>query len=74
MRIPLVFYLTSWSLSRDWVEFPVLYSRTSLPIHSKCNSLHLLPSSSPSIPLPPPSPSAAPGLFSTSVRLVCFCL
>ena len=34
----------------------MLYRRTSLLIHSKCNSLHLLPLNSQSIPLPP-SPS-----------------
>ena len=28
-------YLLSWSIPRDWI-----YSRTSLLIHSKCNSLH----------------------------------
>ena len=33
---------------------PVLYSRISLFIHSKCNSLHLLTPNSQSIPLPPP--------------------
>uniref|UniRef100_A0A8D1MWB5 Ig-like domain-containing protein n=1 Tax=Sus scrofa TaxID=9823 RepID=A0A8D1MWB5_PIG len=42
------------SLGGAWIEFPVLYSRTSLLIDSKCNSLHLLTPNSPSIPLPPP--------------------
>ena len=39
---PFSYYLPSWSIPRDWIEFPVLYSRTSLLIHSKWNSLHLL--------------------------------
>ena len=26
----------------DWIEFPVLYSRTSWLIHSQCKSLHFL--------------------------------
>ena len=33
---------------------PVLYSKTSLHIHSKCNNLHLLTPNSQSIPLLPP--------------------
>ena len=27
--------------TRDLIKFPVLYSKTSFLIHSKCNSLHL---------------------------------
>ena len=48
-----VYYLPSWSSPRDWIvgPVPVLYSRTSLPIHSKCHSLHLPIPNSPSIPL-----------------------
>ena len=46
-----LYYLLSCSVPRDWMKFPVLYSRTSLLIHSKCNSLHLLTPSSQSIPL-----------------------
>ena len=34
----------------------MLYGRTPLHIHFKCNSFHLLTSISPSIPLPPTSP------------------
>ena len=51
-----------------------LYSRISLLIHSKCNSLHLLTPNSPSIPLPFPSPFplATTSLFS-SVSLFLFC-
>ena len=26
------YYLSSWSIPRDWIWFPVLYSRTSLPM------------------------------------------
>ena len=36
-----------------WVEFLVLYSRTLLFIHSKCNSLHLPTPNSQSIHLLP---------------------
>ena len=35
-------YLPSCYIARDWVSFPVLYSRPLLLIHSKWNSLHLL--------------------------------
>ena len=45
------YYLPSFSIARDLIQFPVLYSRTSLLIHSKCNSLHLLTPNSQSIPL-----------------------
>ena len=48
------YFLPSCSIPRDWIEFPVLYSRTSLLIHSKSNSLHLLTPNSPSIPFSPP--------------------
>ena len=42
-------YLQSWSIPRNWIQFLVLYSKTSLLIHSKCRSLHLLtPNSIPS--------------------------
>ena len=34
------YYLPSYCITSDWIEFPVLYSRTSLLIHSKRNSLH----------------------------------
>ena len=56
-------HLPSWTTPRDWLEFPVLYSRTSLLIHSKHNSLHLQTSNSPSILLPLPSPLATTSLF-----------
>ena len=48
-----LYYLPSWSIPRDWIYFPVLYSRTPLFIHSKCKRLHLLTPNSPSIPHPP---------------------
>ena len=50
----LLFYFPSCSITRDWIWFSVQYCRTSLRIHSEWNSLHLLTSNSPSIPLPPP--------------------
>ena len=46
-----VCYLPSCSIPRDWLQFPVLYSRTSLLIHSKSNSLYFLTPNSQSIPL-----------------------
>ena len=46
----LSYYLPSCSITSDWLEFPVLYSRTSLLIHPKRNSLHLLTPNSLSIP------------------------
>ena len=46
--------LQSCSIPKGWIEFPVLYSRTSLLIHSKCNSLHLPTPNSLFIPLPLP--------------------
>ena len=46
-------YYFPWSIPGDWILFPVLYNRTLLLIHSKCNSLHLLTPNSQSIPLPP---------------------
>ena len=49
-------YFPPYSIPRDWIEFPVLYSRTSLLIHSKCNNLHLLTPNSQPIPLPPSPP------------------
>ena len=36
---------------KDWIEFPVLYSRISLLNYSKCNSLHPLTPNCQSIPL-----------------------
>ena len=45
-------YLPSWSISRDWIWFPVLYNRTSLLIHFKQNSSHLPTPNSQSVLLP----------------------
>ena len=39
---PLSYHLPSWSVSGAWMSFSVLYSRTSLLIHSKCNRMHFL--------------------------------
>ena len=63
---------TLFSITRHWREFPVLHSRTSLLIHSKCHRLHLRPPSSRFIQLPPPS-LAATGLLSMSVSLFLLC-
>ena len=46
------YYVPSCSVTRDWIWFSVLYRRTSLLIHSKCNSLLLLTSNSQSVPFP----------------------
>ena len=61
-----------WSVTRDWIEFPVRYSRTLLSVISKCSRLHLLIPNSQSIPLPPHSPSATTSLLSMSVTLFLF--
>ena len=45
-----------WFITGYWIQFPVLYSRTLLFIHSVYNSLHLLMSNSQSIPPPPHLP------------------
>ena len=59
------------SIQRDSIQFPVLCSRTSLLIHSKCNSLHLLTPNSLSILLPP-LPPWKPEVCSPCLW-VCFC-
>ena len=64
------YYLPSRSIARDWTEFPGLYSRTLLRLHSKWNSLHPRTPYSPSIPLPH---LATPSLCSVSVGLFLFC-
>ena len=68
-----LYYLPSWSTPRYWIYFPMLYNRTSLIIHSKCNSLHLPTPNSHSIPLPSCSPLATTSLFSMSGSLFLFC-
>ena len=54
---------------------PVLYSRTPLLLHPKCNSLPLLTPDSPSIPPPahPHPPLATTSLFFLSGSLLLFC-
>ena len=54
------------SIVRDWTQLPMLYCRITLPIYSKCNSLHQLTPNSQSIPLPLPLPLATTSLFSMS--------
>ena len=49
-------YPPSCSITSDQIQFPVLYSRISLLIHSICNSLHLLTPNAQSIPLPASPP------------------
>ena len=50
----ILFFNLSCSNTSEYIKFPVLYSRFSLFIHSKCNSLCLLIPDSISIPIPPP--------------------
>ena len=64
-------YLPSCSIPKDWIQFPVLFSRTSSLILSKCNILHPPTPNSTSIPLPPP-PSWQSSLFSMTVSLFLF--
>ena len=67
---PFLYYLLSQSIVRDWILFSVLYSRISLLIHSKCNSLHPLTPNSLFIPLPLLSPLATKSLFSMSASYI----
>ena len=67
------YYLPLYYILRDWIQFPVLYSRTSLFIHSKCNSSHLSISNFLSIPFPALSPLITTSLFSLSVNMFLFC-
>ena len=61
----------SCCITSDWIQFPVLYSRTSLLIHPKWNRLHLLTPNSQFISLPPPPPWQ-PQVCSPCLW-VCFC-
>ena len=63
----------SWSIPGEWIQFPVLYSRILLFIHSKCNSLRLLTLSPQSIPLPLSSRLVTRSLSSMSGSLSLFC-
>ena len=64
--------LSSITFYYKWLDIvPVLYSRTSLLIHSKCHSLHLLTPNSQSSPLPPPS-AWQPQICSPCMW-ICFC-
>ena len=56
MHLYILFLTLSCSTTSDQIQFPLLYNRISLLIHSKCNSFHLLTPDSESIPLPPPPP------------------
>lgn len=60
--------LPSWSIPRDWTEFPGLPSRASWLVHSQGQSLHQGTPNFRSIPLPP-SPWATPSLVSMPVSL-----
>ena len=64
-------YLPSCSITSDWIQCPVLYSGISLPVHSKCNSGHLLTPNSQSIP--PPPPPLVTISFSKLMSLFLFC-
>ena len=52
-----------WFITGYWIQFPVLYSRILLFIHSIYNSLHLLIPDSQSFPCLPPYPSTVSLLF-----------
>ena len=65
------FSFPSWFITGYQMQFPGLYSRTLLPIHSKCDSLHLLtPNSQPILP-PLHAPLTTTSLFSVSTFLPC---
>ena len=42
MHVYIIFLTLSCSIISDWLQFPLLYNRISLLIHSKSNSFHLL--------------------------------
>ena len=56
-----------WFIPGDWIQFPVLYSRTLLFIHPIYTSLHLLIPDSHSVPPPALSPLATTSLLAMSV-------
>ena len=53
-HFPYIIFHPGQSQEIGYGQLPVQYSRTSLLIHSKCNSLHLLNPNSQFLPLPPP--------------------
>ena len=58
IKLYLIYNIFNLCCTAKWpkhTQFPVLYSRTLFPIHSKCNSLHSLAPNSPFIPLPLPT-------------------
>ena len=61
-----------WLMTGFWIEFPGLYSRTLLFMHSICASLYLLIPNSQFFLPPTPSPLATRSLFSMSVSLFMF--
>ena len=63
----------SCSITSDQIQFPVLQSRTSLFIHSKCNSFPCINPKFPVHPTPFPSLLTTTCLFSMSVSLFLFC-
>ena len=65
------YYLPSCSITRDWILFPLLYSKTSLLFHSKCKFASANPKL-PVHPTPSPSPLAIMSWFSMSVYLFLF--
>ena len=67
-----LYYFPLWFITRHWIQFPVIYNRTLLLIHSKCSGLHLPAPNSQSIPLPPHSPLPTTNLFSLSMNLFLF--
>ena len=67
------YYLALCSIPRDGPEFPVLYSRTLLLLHSTCNSLHLpTPNSQSLLPLPWQPQVCFPWPWSVSFLFVFF--
>ena len=72
--IYILFSHISCSIINDQIQFPVLYNRISLLIHSKGNSLHLIIILKfPIHPTPFPSPLATTSLFSMSIYTHIIC-
>ena len=60
-----IYSFPSGYITGDWIEFLVLYSRTSSLSHCTCNNFHLL------TPIPSPATSLPPPLGKMSVLYVC---